>query len=500
MSGRPRLLVGCSFGEWASTSVGDRSPIRGSAPSFNSALLVLVVGVAGGLMLPALANLPDLTGEVQMLRGALAGCVVGLLGGRLPGPSWASAIGATAALVACALAILLTEQVPSWRGFLAAVVAGAAVALALRALVVHGRHVLAQALALTCVVLTASWFAGAVPDRSGAFPLAARLQQLPGTLRPEGYAWDGLIYLRTNELMNHGMGYYSAFSTAVVQDSRLDENSLSSYLNYRPPFVFLLWRLLPGEGAASILLWFVVFSLVGLLAAYLLASTLVQPGAALLAPIGLIPFFTYFVWADPPWFTMMDLWAGIFALMAVSALVRRWRVTSLLLLVVAALSREFMLLLIPAWLTAWIGWGGRRRGDWWFPVFSVLAPVAALGLHFLAVPPLAGSGGFRVGDWLHGGEESFKRAVQFGWDLLPGLGRPPLWLPVAAVLAALLALPAWRKTVLSLCVVIPIVFLLVVSKSEYDYYWGAFFSPIMMALVPGVFAPWLAVLHRQSFD
>jgi hypothetical protein len=64
----------------------------------------------------------------------------------------------------------------------------------------------------------------------------------------------------------------------------------------------------------------------------------------------------------------------------------------------------------------------------------------------------------------------------------------------AAIVAAALARPRWRAGALICATVLPILFLLSISAGEWHYYWGAFYTPLAVAVAPGLFGrilpPW----------
>jgi len=316
---------------------------------------------------------------------------------------------------------------------------------------------------------------------------------------PEQYAFDGMGYLRTYYLMKQGTGYHDAFARAQAEDSRHDETFLTSPFNFREPLLFEVWRVLPGSGGDALLDWFLVWSLVLLVVVYMLAASLTEPGAALLGPVLLIPFLFFFWWAGT-WFTFAELWAAPLGVAAVACLVRRWRIEGLVLLVAAVAVREFMVVLVPAWLLAW-GFSdrGRYRSTWWVPAVAVFGPAAVLLLHVVLVPPLS-AGGSGISTWLHGGLPRLLSALRFGWELTPGTSWVPLVAAAAAIAAAALARPPWRLAALLAATVLPTLLLLVVSADEWDYYHGAFYVPLAVALAPGVLGRLLPPSSAEPSD
>ena len=447
--------------------------------------IALVAAAIAASVLPVIADYEPLVRGSLAARGVVAGCVAGLVCAAVR-PRWVAAAVAAAGLAIGFLVVGLVDRAYfDGAGLALGLLCAAAVALGLGALASVRWRPAAELAALCAVLLVALWFAGVLPGPLSGAPREARSSELAAEPQPEQYGFDGLDYLRTYYLMKQGAGYYDAFKQAQTEDSRHDGTFLTSPFNYREPFLFEVWRVLPGSGGDDLLDWFVVWSLVALVAAYLLASSLTEPGPALLAPIVLIPFL-FFLWWAGTWFAFAEAWAAPFAIGAVACLLRRWRIAGLILLVAAVATREFMVLLVPAWLLAW--WfadRGRLRSTWWVPAVAVAGPAVVLGAHLLAVPQLA-PGGSGVRGWLHGGPSRLLAALRYGWELMPGKSWAPLVAAAAAIAAAALALPRWRMAALLAATVLPTLFLTVASASEWDYYWGAFYMPLAVAVAPGV--------------
>jgi hypothetical protein len=468
-----------------------RSQVTASAAAggLRSALIV-VAGAVGGFLLPALAQAPELNSWTLLFRGVLVGSVVGLIDAHEEQRWYSGALAAVASVTSSVAVFVATNQPAVLIELLVGAIVAALVAIGMQWLRRRVGALAGQTLGLLIVLLVSLWYAGIAPGPLRADSIDTRVAELSVHPQPEQYQFDGWLYVRTYDLMNEGRGYYDAFGTSVIEDSRLDETALSSVFNYREPFLFELWKALPGDDAASLWMWFIGASVLTLAAAYVLASCLVAPGAALIAPISLIPFYYYFWWTNT-WFTMSEVWGGMFGLFAVTALIRGWRVTSLVFLVIAVATREFLVLLIPAWVVAWWFWGERRR-TWWFLTLVVVLPVTVLGAHVVSVPPLSGSTPFDFSSWLNGGVGRLVDALRFGWAYVAIPDVTPVLLAVAALVAALSAKSAWRRWSLTAVVVLPALFLLIVSRGEWSYYWGAFFTPLAVALAPGAMGRWLA--------
>jgi hypothetical protein len=399
---------------------------------------------------------------------ALASAVVGWAALGLPQPLF-GAIGAAAAAAVAAGAALLARK---W---------GAPVA---------------AAIALVALLCIAVWAAGFVAGPLAGSPAQSRDYVYGAIPQPERYEFDGSTFLRTYWLMKHGTPYYEAFQQALIDHELLDATFPKSPFNYREPLLFEIWRVLPGSTGADVFRWFVVWSLLAMIAGFVLATRLVDPGVALLAPVLLMRFFAFFWWADRTWFALIESWAGVALVAAVAALLGRKWVWSVALLTLAIAIRELTVVAIPAWIVAWAFLRGERRRLWWLPVAAVVAPAAALGIHLALVPPLA-PGGSGVATWTHGGLDRLAGALMFGWSRFPH-DIAPIGIAVAvlAVLASAFAAPVWRRAAMLCAVAASLCFLTAFSGGPAWMDWGAAFSPLFAAMAPAVLSPLLPAQTR----
>lgn len=186
---------------------------------------------------------------------------------------------------------------------------------------------------------------------------------------------------------------------------------------------------------------------------------------------------------------MMEIWAALFMLGALMCLVRGWRVASLVLLLAAVASREFMVLLIPVWLVAW-WFGDSRRGrhadrrrTWWFPAIATVGPAVILLLHVIFAPTMPGDRG-SIARWLHGGLQALYAAARFGWDVAPFPKVVTILMPVLALICALTVRPRGLAIALTTAVVLPLGFLTAFSTGNWGDYWDLCFIPVFIALAP----------------
>jgi hypothetical protein len=192
------------------------------------------------------------------LRAVVCGLIVGLVvRGALeivPAAALAVAAALLGVVVACTAVGGQALAAPAAAEFalIAAIAAGVAAATGWACS--RGRR---SAAALAAVVFVAMLFlhqTGVLPGepRSKTADFRASLAVEPAA---EQYAFDGYIYLRINHLMQSGMPYYDAFLQAFDQDSRLS-GSPPGLLNIRQPWIFELWKVLPGPPGAKVRYWY----------------------------------------------------------------------------------------------------------------------------------------------------------------------------------------------------------------------------------------------------
>ena len=447
-------------------------------------VLASIVSAVGYSLLPSVSPLDAAIPTMVVLRCLVAGCSSGLLFFG-PRPRWAPAASTAAGIALGTTAIALVTPVGlHLAATIIGLVLGCAVALLLSWMQSSNLRVAGDVIAVSVVVGVMLWCAGFLPGgmRSNAI-YQQRQVALAVPPQPGQYHFDGAVFRRTYYLMKGGQGYYAAFRQSVMEDARYKPWSLSSPFNYREPFVFYLWRVLPGDSGVALFDWFLVYAALALVCSYVLASALVARGIALLAPVALLAWFFYFFWT-PGYFSLTEVWAAGFGVAATMCLVREWRVPSLVLLTAAVAAREFMVLLIPAYLLAW--WLSRdRKGNWWFPVAAVVGPALVLGAHLLAVPPTSGSSG-AVDRWLNGGIDRLLTALRYSFDFMPAGMWVSLAIAIAAVASAAIARPKWKMAALLAATILPMLFLLLFSGGVEGSYWGGFYTPLAISIAPGI--------------
>lgn len=437
-------------------------------------LLAVAVPLAGFVLVPALFRDRETVLQSLLLRGALAGSLAGLLAsdGTL------SPLEAAAAAVAASLAGLLLMlryapfQALTWG---AALLLAALVALLLAE---AGRRLprrVGGAMVLGALCVAFLWQAGATP---GVYaPWAAGIRRIVATEpAAESYSGDAWIYLKTHYLVDRGVPYYEAFGQAYLQDARFDHEPLGR-LNYRQPWLFELWRLLPGPEGLGLWYGYIAFCILSMVAAYALAVRFVEPAVALLGPVALFAYGAFH--ADFLQLTFMELWAAPVALVALALMVRKRWLAAAVAVLVAVSFRETMLYLVPVFALAWWLGGADRRRHVVAAVVGVLGPIAVLGVHWLRAP----AGVAAPTAWYNGGTEMFLRSIRYSVDLMP-YGE---WLAPLAVIAALTGialLPGRSRAALAVAVLLPLAFVFSFSPGEGGQYWGGIVMPVVWALAP----------------
>jgi len=463
---------------------------RGGAPASAPAVSWVRLGVAAaaGLLGFLWAGVLPLAGAWE-LRAVVCGLIVGLVarGAReiVPAAALAVAAALVGVVVACVHAggpVLVAPSVAE-SALIAAVAAGVAAATGWACS--RGRRSAAALIAVVFVAMLFLYQAGVLPGepRSKTADFRASLAVEPPA---EQYAFDGYIYLRINHLMQAGMPYYDAFLQAFDQDSRLS-GSPPGLLNIRQPWIFELWKVLPGQPGAKVWYWFIALVVGTMLAGYGLARRFVEPAAALLAPVALGGYFL--MPALTPWFPLSEFWAGCLAVWFLYALVtERW--TAGAVLAVAAFSfRELMLILVPVYVIWWV-FSRRRREGMAGLVLVIAGPVVLMALH-AAWAPVSGQSASGAAHWLQGGFSRLVDALRFSGDLAPQSRWTYLAAPVLAFAGALVARPTWTKALLCAAVAVPVVALTVFSGGLWNNYWGAIAMPAILALTPLAARLWL---------
>ena len=326
------------------------------------------------------------------------------------------------------------------------------------------------------------------PARAGSRQLRQLIASQP---EPDTWAVDAGIYLQTYWKMRQGVPFYRAQVEAFDEDKRF-RGSPTGLLGMRQPWIYYLWRALPGPPAVNILDWFIAFVCATMAVSYLAARRFVAPVAALLAPIALSGYFA--LPSLSVWFTLSEYWAGMVAVGFVCALAyERWNLAAGLVVVGFAF-RELMLFLAPIYVIAWV-LGGRRRSLVPALIAATVGPFVLFGVHAYLSPVRGQTAG--VSAWLNGGIKPLVEALRFSGAVSVASRWTYLAVPVAAFAGATQVRPGRVRWWLCAAVAIPVVSLAVFSSGQWGVYWGAVAQPMVMTIAPlAAVAMWPA--HRPE--
>ena len=290
------------------------------------------------------------------------------------------------------------------------------------------------------------------------------------------YTMDSLLYLRVQDLLKQGSGYYRAFYLAYMQRSGVADEPQNLF-NWRPPALLYLWSLVPG-GPRELLSVFRGLLVLALLASFGLASTRVDEGLALGAPALLSAYFLYA--AATPWFATHEYWASAFMLIGFWGWLSERPGAGAIFLALAIASRElFGFLVLPL---AYLAVRGRGRERTWATGALVAVAVYYLA-HYTFVTILVQAVKTGVTTWQGGGLEFLQACLQFGTVYVGA--RACLWFPLlaAGILGACLPGDSRARMLLATSALVPLAVFFFVGQEQRDY-WGVAAVPQLLAAVP----------------
>lgn len=131
------------------------------------------------------------------------------------------------------------------------------------------------------------------------------LNQLSQPLGKE-YTTDMRAFLKTYQLMKEGQSFYPAFFTSMAG---LRSGNFRPDINaWRQPFIFYLWKILPGDGRSIYFLW-QIFLILIIFSSYLVTKNI-------LSPLILWPYLHYSLTdltiLQPEWWGMAFLVFGLY--------------------------------------------------------------------------------------------------------------------------------------------------------------------------------------------
>ena len=172
------------------------------------------------------------------------------------------------------------------------------------------------------------------------------------------YNNDPSVFLRTYQLMEHDIGYYESFKTAML--GRFDNQIFPQDIwGWRLPTLFLIWKLIPGKYGLSIYILFVTLASLILLTAFNIGKKYLGFPLGLLSSYLIFPYLHYGardqMFLETEWWSVFlfifglyfllenkNIWAMLFFTLTV--LIRELYVLPLGLMMVYSLFRERKLL------------------------------------------------------------------------------------------------------------------------------------------------------------
>lgn len=297
---------------------------------------------------------------------------------------------------------------------------------------------------------------------------------------PHQYTVDGFLWLRLHDLMQGGQGFYPSFHAAYVE-RKGETGTPGNWLNWRPPVVFFLWKVVPG-GAQGLLVAFWGLAVGAMLAAFGAARSQVDEGFALWAPVLLGAYFLY--GADTVWFTSQEYWGSCFMLVGAWAFTRGLPATGVALWALAATTREHFGFLMPLLVALAVLW---PRGDRWPTVLALALVGLVYGVHYSFVADYVTPGNPGIHAWREAGGEWVYHCLQFGTVYVALRDFVLMPLLVAGAVGALMVGDPRHRAMFAGMVFLPLVALLFIGGAQ-RFYWGVVLAPQMLVCVPLVLA------------
>lgn len=292
------------------------------------------------------------------------------------------------------------------------------------------------------------------------------LKQLSQPLRKE-YTTDMRAFLKTYQLMKEGQDFYPAFFSAMA-------NLKSGYFHpdinaWRQPFLFYLWKILPGSEQTIYFLWQIFLVLI-IVVAYLITKNI-------LSPLILWPYLHYslvdLTILQPEW------WGMAFMIFGLCLATYKKHSLSGMFFLFALMSRE--LFIIPVFFLTLVKF---KR----YLPFYVLFFVYYLFYHLPNIFgfPTEVFRNYANGDWktLH------SIFAYSSWNYLIGVYRPILIIFVTTMTFAIIR----RKNLYYLLTFLPFflftVLMIITGKIDATRdYWGIYFVPLLLISAPILILP-----------
>ncbi|MEW6188863.1 MAG: hypothetical protein AB1466_01940 [Actinomycetota bacterium] len=298
---------------------------------------------------------------------------------------------------------------------------------------------------------------------------------------PEGYAFDGFLYLKTFYLMKRGHGYYRAFGMAFDQDRRLT-GTPPAIFGWRLPTIFWIWStLLPANGT-YLNYAFTFFSLLCICSTFIFARKFIPDEWALLASFLLAPYLLYAAMSF--WFPFAEYWGFFFALFSLTFFCYHKQFESALFALLAVLTRELMIFVPVAGLLASVSSKNRKKIIIW--ILPLVCFSIFFMIHYLAVKPKLVHAPFDLSAWLHGGFGFVKSTLGFGLNFFAKGEMLKFLLLFLALLGVLMLPRRGEKMIFMACLLLPVFIFFIVGGPWRDY-WGIIYMPFILIYAPMFF-------------
>ncbi len=292
------------------------------------------------------------------------------------------------------------------------------------------------------------------------------IRQLSQPLGKE-YTTDMRAFLKTYQLMKQGEDFYPAFFTGMAG---LRSGNFRPDINaWRQPFIFYLWKILPGDGRAIYFLWQIFLVLI-IISAYLITKNI-------FSPLILWPYLHYslvdLTILQPEW------WGMAFLVFGLCFYIHKKYYFSGLFFVLALMCRE--LFFIPVFFLT-------LPKLKYYLIFYLLFFVYYFFYHLpnIFAFPTEIFRDYANGDWrtLH------SIFAYSSWNYWIGVYRPMVIIFVATIIFAVIR----RKNLFFLLTFLPFflftVFMAITGKIDATRdYWSIYFVPLLLVSAPALIFP-----------
>lgn len=301
---------------------------------------------------------------------------------------------------------------------------------------------------------------------------------------PGKYIFDGHIYLRTLYLMKSGTPYYQSF----VQSLTEKENgfTVTSAFNIRPPFVTILWSVMPPSGLNIIGLFMIFTVVLFFLSYFTVLKDLKDPFLAILTPVILSYLFFYGLTAN--WFTFHEYWAWFFLAAAIWAKQTRQYVVMTVLFIMCLITREhFILVWFLFMMSALVNRDKDdiiRLGIVFFTALVYYIIHFYMITHNVVIHTAETGSSFSVSQWFRGGLPVDETGLQFGDAVLYKPALYLIFLIAAYILASVNVFRNRLKFYYPLAALPLIYFIFLITGVSAASYWGLLYLPVFGYLAP----------------